>query len=35
MNLFTRLQDESDNRIQETLLVGYECNETYTYSTKG
>jgi len=26
--LFTRPQDESDDRIQETLLVGYECKES-------
>ena len=28
-------QDESDDRIQETLLVGYECEEAATHPPKG
>jgi len=28
VNIFSRPQDESDHRIQETLLVGYECKES-------
>ena len=28
VNIFSRPQDESDRRIQETLLVGYECKES-------
>ena len=33
--LSAQSQDESDDRIQETLLVGYECEEAATHPPKG
>ena len=32
---FTQSQDESDDRIQETLLVGYESEGASTHPLKG